>query len=209
MLVIKNLPANAEDIRDASLIPGKIPWRRKWQPIPVFLPEESHGQRSLMDYSPWGCKESDTPEQLNTHAVHTHSFVLLDLICWSREQDKEVGKLLSLSSEHSVMGSSGQGPSQEGLSHSFGPDERVWGCPREEQAPWFLEGLWGPCRSRLVFSIYNISIMVKQKKTSRENAFLITNHFSLFVVNEQRGEIVFHNHPIRIFLPTKHWEISK
>jgi hypothetical protein len=40
--------------------------------------------------------------------------------------------------------------------------------------------------------------MVKQKKTSRENAFLITNHFSLFVVNEQRGEIVFHNHPIRI-----------
>lgn len=64
-------------------------------------------------------------------------------------------------------------------------------------------------RSRLVFSIYNISIMVKQKKTSRENAFLITNHFSLFVVNEQRGEIVFHNHPIRIFLPTKHREISK
>lgn len=51
--------------------------------------------------------------------------------------------------------------------------------------------------------------MVKQKKTSRENAFLITNHFSLFVVNEQRGEIVFHNHPIRIFLPTKHREISK
>ena len=32
----------------------KIPWRRKWQPTPVFLPGESHGQRSLMNYSPWG-----------------------------------------------------------------------------------------------------------------------------------------------------------
>ena len=32
----------------------KIPWRRKWQPTPVFLPGESHGQRSLAGYSPWG-----------------------------------------------------------------------------------------------------------------------------------------------------------
>ena len=36
----------------------KIPWRRKWQPTPVFLPEKSHGQRSLTDYSLWGLKES-------------------------------------------------------------------------------------------------------------------------------------------------------
>ena len=35
---------------------GKIPWRRKWQPTPVFLPGESHGQRSLAGYNPWGCK---------------------------------------------------------------------------------------------------------------------------------------------------------
>ena len=41
---------------------GKIPWRRKWQPTPVLLPEKSHGQRSLVDYSPWGCKESDTQQ---------------------------------------------------------------------------------------------------------------------------------------------------
>ena len=33
---------------------GKIPWRRAWQPTPVFLPGEFHGQRSLVDYSPWG-----------------------------------------------------------------------------------------------------------------------------------------------------------
>ena len=34
-------------------------WKRKWHPAPVFLPEESHGQRSLAGYSPWGLKESD------------------------------------------------------------------------------------------------------------------------------------------------------
>ena len=49
-LVIKNLPANTGD---ASLWVGKILWRRKWQPIQVFLPGESHGQRSPVDYSPW------------------------------------------------------------------------------------------------------------------------------------------------------------
>ena len=41
---------------------GKSPWRRKWQPTPVFLPGESHGQRNLVGYSPWGCKESDMTE---------------------------------------------------------------------------------------------------------------------------------------------------
>ena len=35
---------------------GKIPWKRKWQPTPVFLPGKSHGQGSLMGSSPWGCK---------------------------------------------------------------------------------------------------------------------------------------------------------
>ena len=49
----------------------KILCRRKWQPISVFLPGEIHGQRSLADYSPWGCKESNVTEQL-TH-THTHS----------------------------------------------------------------------------------------------------------------------------------------
>ena len=37
-------------------IPWKTPWRRAWQPTPVFLPEESHGRRSLAGYSPWGCR---------------------------------------------------------------------------------------------------------------------------------------------------------
>ena len=51
----------------------KIPWRRAWQPTPVFLPGEFHGQRNLVGYSPWGHKELDTTEQLTHiifHCVH-------------------------------------------------------------------------------------------------------------------------------------------
>ena len=40
----------------------KTPWRREWQYTPVFLPGQSHGQRSLVGYNPWGCKEWDTTE---------------------------------------------------------------------------------------------------------------------------------------------------
>ena len=46
----------------------KIPWRRAWQPTPVSLPGESHGQRSLVGYSPWGCKELDMIEATSMHA---------------------------------------------------------------------------------------------------------------------------------------------
>ena len=41
---------------------GRIPWRREWQSTPVFLPGKCHGWRTLMGYSPWGCKESDRTE---------------------------------------------------------------------------------------------------------------------------------------------------
>ena len=60
VLVVKNPPANAGDRREADLIAGsdpcvgKIPWRRAGQPTPVFLPGESHGQRTLAGYSSWG-----------------------------------------------------------------------------------------------------------------------------------------------------------
>ena len=49
---------------DPVSIPGfwKIPWRKKWQPTPVFLPEKSHGQRSVVGYSTKGCKELDVTE---------------------------------------------------------------------------------------------------------------------------------------------------
>ena len=59
--------ASACNAGDQDLIPGsgRFPWRRKWQPTPVFLPGESHGRRSLVGHSPWGCKESDTTGKLH------------------------------------------------------------------------------------------------------------------------------------------------
>ena len=67
--MIKNLPANAGDIIRHGFNPWvrKMPWRRAWQPTPVFLPRECHGQRSLEGYSPWGCKELDAIEVTYTH----------------------------------------------------------------------------------------------------------------------------------------------
>ena len=58
---------SACSVGDPGLIPGlgRSPGRRKWQPTPVFLPEKSHGQRSLAGYSLWGRQESDTTEQLH------------------------------------------------------------------------------------------------------------------------------------------------
>ena len=53
---------------------GKIPWSKKWQPTPVFLPEKLHGQRSLAGYSPWVCKELDITERARARAhTHTHT----------------------------------------------------------------------------------------------------------------------------------------
>ena len=62
--VVKNPPANAGDVRDVGSIPesGRCPWRRAWQPTPVFLLGESHGERNLAGHSPQGRKESDTTE---------------------------------------------------------------------------------------------------------------------------------------------------
>ena len=71
-LVVNRLPANAVDIREAGSIPGsgRSPWRRAWQPTPVFLRGESHQQRSLASYSPRGHKELDMTEP------HGHSLLL-------------------------------------------------------------------------------------------------------------------------------------
>ena len=58
VLVVKNPPTNAGDMRlRLELWVGGIPWRRAWQPPPVFLPGESHGQRNLVDYIPYDHKE--------------------------------------------------------------------------------------------------------------------------------------------------------
>ena len=72
---------------DPGSIPGwgsnpsvrKIPWRREWQPNPVFLLGESHGQKSLAGYSPWGRKESDMTEQLNFTFFHHNLRIAIEL----------------------------------------------------------------------------------------------------------------------------------
>ena len=48
--------------------------KEKWQPTPVLLPGESHGGRSLVGYSPWGCKESDTTERLHIRELDHTSY---------------------------------------------------------------------------------------------------------------------------------------
>ena len=61
--MVKHLPT----VQETRFNPwvGKISWRRKWQPTPVFLPRKSHGWWNLVGYSPWGCKESDMTERLH------------------------------------------------------------------------------------------------------------------------------------------------
>ena len=64
---VKNLPAVQETGFDPWV--RKIPWWGAWQPTPVFWPGESHGQRSLAGYSPWGHKEWDMTERLHFHFI--------------------------------------------------------------------------------------------------------------------------------------------
>ena len=69
--MVKNPPAMQETGCDPWV--GKIPWRRVWQPIPIVLPGESHDQRSLAGYRPWGRKESDTLKRLGLRQAHRPS----------------------------------------------------------------------------------------------------------------------------------------
>ena len=63
---------------------GNIPWRRKWQSTPVFLPGESHGQRSLVGYSPWTHKELDTSDRV------TNTFPFMGRRGWGSPQRWEL-----------------------------------------------------------------------------------------------------------------------
>ena len=60
--MVKNLPAMWETW--VQSLSQEDPLRREWQPTPVFLPGEFHGQRGLEGYNPWGCKELDTTQRL-------------------------------------------------------------------------------------------------------------------------------------------------
>ena len=83
--MVKNLPAMWET-QVQSLGWEKIPWRREWQPTPVFLPGESHRQRSMTGYSPWGRKESDTTERLTLTLLWSSKYTFLILKISSQSQ---------------------------------------------------------------------------------------------------------------------------
>ena len=74
--MVKNLPANAGDM--VRSLGQEDPWRGVWQPTPVFLPREFHGQRSLVSYSPWVPKESNATE------VTEHAHKVIGLSWWFR-----------------------------------------------------------------------------------------------------------------------------
>ena len=66
---------------------GEIPWRRTWQPTPVFLPGESHGQRCLVGCNPQGCKELNSAEWLSTSTYWPH---------WCSSQQTVISRNLDL-----------------------------------------------------------------------------------------------------------------
>ena len=76
--------ASASNTGDLGLIPGlgRSPGERKWQPILVFLPGESHGQKNLVGYSPRGRKESDMTERLHFTSLYccrAHKVIVMKL----------------------------------------------------------------------------------------------------------------------------------
>ena len=120
---------------------GNIPWRRAWQPTPVFFPGESHGQRSLVGYSPWGCKESDMTECACMHTrtdAHTHAraHTLLSGRRWFREGSG------SPDSSALLCRGPGRGRAATHTKHfCFSPpssSKKTWQPARRAPAPWFL-----------------------------------------------------------------------
>ena len=92
--IVKNLPT-MQETWVWSLV-RRIPWRWEWRPTPVFFPGESHGQRSLVGYSPWGRKELDMTDWLTlslsspilngfnlTKSSVLHKFMLFPLVTYN------------------------------------------------------------------------------------------------------------------------------
>ena len=103
---IKNLPAMWEIW--VGFQDGKILWRRKWQPTPVLLPGESHEQRSLAGYNPWGLKELDRTEwviliRYVNRSRGTFIMQFLDNVTFSRNPTNANSKIVSLSVAHLIL----------------------------------------------------------------------------------------------------------
>ena len=95
-LVVKNPSANVKRCRLDPWV-RKIPWRRAWQPTPVFLPGEPHGQRTLAGYNAQRCKESDTTEATSQMHACTQLWVFQDLYldCSDTNLKKNIQQLIT------------------------------------------------------------------------------------------------------------------
>ena len=97
---------------------GQIPWRRKWQPPPIFLLGQSHGQTSLAGYSPWGCKRVRHDLTAKQQVSHGKTWVNLVFHKWKGiTQSPPHGHAISLQTK-----GTGQG-------HSEALPDPAWLCP--------------------------------------------------------------------------------
>ena len=132
--MIKNLPAMRET--QVRSLGREDPLEREWQSIPVFLSWKSHGPRSLMDHSPWGCKELDTTERLT----------LLLSLCWDKNLEERRSRRRSREMEQGGRRSrKGREKEQRGLwasvllprmPFSFSPSELSFRGPAPGSFPW-------------------------------------------------------------------------
>ena len=120
---------------------GRIPWRRKWQPTPVFLPGESHGRRSRVGYSPQGRKELDTTERLHFHFTFLYVRQTLTRYCgieaWTKYSESSPSSRGVVCCEL-VLGSEGplpegKDPSKEGTTQGKGA---TGNCLQLPSNPW-------------------------------------------------------------------------
>ena len=128
---------------------GKIPWRRAWQPTPVFLPGKSHGQRSLAGYSPWGRCESDMTERLSRSIalsttlphpppapLHQHQLQFLrEIRCRVQFKVYTTDLLFSHSVKTILLWPHGMYPCQAPLSVEFSRQEYWSGLPFPSPGP--------------------------------------------------------------------------
>ena len=166
----------------------KIPWRRKWQPTPVFLPGKFHRQRShtLMGHSPWGCKESDRTEHTQAH-IHTQRAVVL----WKQWQTTARCKWKEILFQHRFKLQHPSVSPREG----FANPRRVieWWCD-----PTSLQ-IIRPCLFLLSFSFLKIWY---RSSNYFDNYFTLTFLFSPWLIHLAESEIyvfiktssIWHNH---------------
>jgi len=123
-------------------------WRRKWQPTPVFLPGESHGQGGLVGCSLWGCKESDTTKQL----THTHTHVTEEL----RHHRERVAKTQRTQGRSTQTISTLQLDVQVylNITHYMKLILSIWSCVLVQLLGYLATSLWAICIYSLTSRLY-------------------------------------------------------